>query len=304
MGERQDIGFIGLGVMGLPMALNLARAGTRLVVWNRSPENREVLRAAGARVAPSAAAVFAEVETAVLMMANEAAVDAVLGRGQAVFAANVGGRTLVQMGTVSPAYSEALEAEVRAAGGRYVEAPVSGSRKPAESGELVVMLAGEPAAVAAVEPLLRPLCREAFVCGEVPKALLMKLASNAFLIPTVTGLVEAFHLAERYGLDRQQFLAVVNGGQIASAISRVKAGKLAAGDFAVQAAIADVLKNCRLAAGAARDAGLAAPLLELCRQLYEETQALGFGEADMIAVLHALEARSDGDRETPPAAPA
>ncbi|MEV5146525.1 NAD(P)-dependent oxidoreductase [Streptomyces sp. NPDC052727] len=286
------VGFIGLGVMGRPMALRLASAGTPLVVWNRTPQRAEPLHAAGAEVAADAGEVFARAEVVLLMLADEAAMDSVLGRGTPDMAARVAGRTVVHMGTTSPEYSRALETEVRAAGGRYVEAPVSGSRVPAEQGQLVSMLAGEEAAVAAVRPLLAPMCREAFVCGAVPGALLMKLAVNIFLITQVTGLTEAFHFAERQGLDRRLFLEVLDAGPMASGVSRMKAPKLRERDFAVQAAALDVLKNNRLIAEAARKAHLASPLLDVCHTLFEETVAQGYGGEDMVAVLRAIEART------------
>jgi len=190
-----EIGFIGLGVMGQPMALNLARAGTPLIVWNRSSERCDALRDAGATVAASAADVFARTRTVLLMLYDAAAIDAVLGRGTPEFRTLVGGHVIVQMGTPSPTYSKSLDADIRAAGGAYVEAPVSGSLKPAEAGQLVGMLAGEPDQIAQVRPLMAPMCREVFACGAVPGALLMKIAINAFLIPMVTGLAEAFHFA-------------------------------------------------------------------------------------------------------------
>ncbi|MFF4437323.1 NAD(P)-dependent oxidoreductase [Streptomyces sp. NPDC001621] len=287
-----DIGFLGLGVMGRPMALRLASAGVPLVVWNRTPERAEPLRAAGARVADGVDEVFARADVVLLMLADEAAVDTVLGRGTPGLAARVAGRTVVHMGTTSPEYSRALEADVRAVGGRYVEAPVSGSRVPAEQGQLVAMLAGEEDAVDAVRPLLAPLCRETFVCGPAPGALLMKLSVNLFLITLVTGLTEAFHFAERQGLDRRLFLDVLDAGPMASGVSRMKAPKLRERDFAVQAAALDVLKNNRLIAEAARGTGLASPLLDVCHALFEETVAQGHGGEDMVAVLRAIEART------------
>nr|WP_225448182.1 NAD(P)-dependent oxidoreductase [Streptacidiphilus sp. P02-A3a] len=289
-----DVGFLGLGVMGQPMALNLARAGTPLVVWNRTPARSEPLRAAGALVAAEPAEVFRLAEVVVLMLADGDAMDAALGRGTPDFAANVAGRTVVHMGTTAPEYSRALADEVLAAGGRYVEAPVSGSRAPAEAGELVAMLAGEPSAVDAVRPLLAPVCRETVDCGPVPNALTMKLAVNLYLITMVTGLTEAFHFAERHGLDLERFTAVLDAGPMASGVSRVKAPKLLTGDFTVQAGVVDVLKNNRLIAEAARAAGLASPLLDVCHALFGEAVALGHGGADMVAVLHAIEARTDG----------
>lgn len=295
-----EVGFIGLGVMGQPMALNLARAGTPLVVWNRSPARCDPLREAGARVAGSPAEVLRHAGVVILMLIDGAAMDEALGRGTPDFAANVAGRTIVHMGTTPAGYSAALEGDIRAAGGRYVEAPVSGSRKPAEAGQLVAMLAGDPAATGTVRPLLRPMCREIVECGLVPGALHMKLAVNLFLITMVTGLAESVHFAERHGLDMRRFLAVLDAGPMASAVSRVKAPKMVDKDFEVQASIADVLKNSRLVAEAAREAGLASPLLDVCHALYGETMRLGLHAADMAAVVRALEARTDaGARQEP-----
>jgi 3-hydroxyisobutyrate dehydrogenase len=287
------IGFVGLGIMGRPMALNLVRAGTPVVVWNRSPAGSEALRAAGAEVATAPAEVFARARVVILMLAGAAAIDAVLGRGTPEFAGAVAGRTIVHMGTTAPDHSRGLEADVRAAGGRYVEAPVSGSRGPAEAGQLVAMVAGERAAVAEVSPLLRPMCRETIACGPVPNALLMKFSVNLFLITMVTGLAEAAHFADRHGLDLRRFADVLDAGPMASSVSRVKAVKLVTRDFDAQAAISDVLENnCRQIAGAARAAGIASPLLDACHALFGEAHALGLGDADMAAVIRAIERRS------------
>ncbi|CAE6747982.1 NAD(P)-dependent oxidoreductase [Paraburkholderia sp. SEWSISQ10-3 4] len=286
-------GFIGLGVMGQPMALNLARAGTPLVVWNRTPDRCAALRDAGAQIADSAADVFRQAHIVILMMATDTALDAVLGRHTADFATNVAQHIIVHMGTTSADYSRGLETDIRAAGGQYVEAPVSGSRKPAEAGQLVAMLAGELAAVEEVRPLLKPMCHETVICGAVPAGILMKLSINTFLIPMVTALAEAAHLARSYGLDMKQFQAVLDAGPMASNVSRVKVDKLVNEDFTVQASIVDVLKNNRLAAEAARHANLASPLLDVCFDLYTETVELGHGQADMAAVVRAIEARSE-----------
>ncbi|MET8413140.1 NAD(P)-dependent oxidoreductase [Streptomyces sp. NPDC005195] len=290
------VGFVGLGVMGQPMALNLARAGTPLVVWNRTPASCDPLRSAGAEVASNPGEVFDRADSVILMLADETAVDTVLGRGTPDFAARVAGHTVIQMGTVSPEYSVGLGDDIGSAGGRYVEAPVSGSRVPAEQGQLVAMLAGDAEAVNAVRPLLAPLCREEFDCGPVPCALLMKFSVNLFLITLVTGLTEAFHFADRHGLDQRLLQNVLDAGPMASAVSRGKAPKLLARDFTVQAASTDVLKNNRLIAEAARKAGLASPLLDICHALFDETVAQGHGGEDMVAVLHALESRTGSAR--------
>lgn len=284
------LGFLGLGVMGEPMALNLARAGTPLVVWNRTPGRYAELSAAGATVAATPAEVFAAAPTVLMMLADDVAVDDVLGRGTPAFADLVAGHTIVHMGTTDPAWSRGLADDVAAAGGRYVEAPVSGSRLPAVKGELVAMLAGD--AAAEVAPWLTPMCHETVLCGPVPNALLTKLAVNLYLITMVTGLAEAVVFARRHGLDLDRFAGVLDAGPMASAVSRVKVAKLLADDFDVQASITNVLENNRLVAAAARRAGIASPLLDVCHELYGETAARGHGQEDMVAVVRAIEARS------------
>lgn len=237
--------------------------------------------------------VFAQARVVIVMLVDGAAIDAVLERGTPDFAANVAEHILVNMATTSPDYSRALEADLRAAGGSYVEAPVSGSRTPAEAGQLVAMLAGEPPGVEEVRALLRPMCSETVFCGSVPNALYTKLAVNLFGNTLVACLAEAVHYAVRHGLDLEKFLAVLDAGPLASTVSRVKGRKLVSGDFAVQASSVNVLDNTRLIAEAARQADVASPLLDVCHALYAETVALGHADLDMVAVIRALEARSD-----------
>jgi 3-hydroxyisobutyrate dehydrogenase len=278
--------------MGEPMALNLARAGTPLIVWNRTASKTAALTEVGASVAAGVAEVFQAADVVLGMLANESAIDAVLCRGTDAFARALAGRTFVHLGTTAPEYSKKLESDIRAVGGSYVEAPVSGSRVPAEHGRLVGMLAGDSIAVQQVRPLLAPMCVETFLCGECPNALTMKLAVNLYLITMVAGLVEAFHFAQTYRLDLRCFQQILDAGQMASDISRVKLQKLCEEDLAAQAAAADVLTNNQLIVNAARRARVSTPLLDECLRLYSETVASGHGQLDMAAVLHSLQERT------------
>jgi 3-hydroxyisobutyrate dehydrogenase len=293
MDER--VGFIGLGIMGRAMALRLADAGTPLLVWNRSPEAAATLADAGADVAGSVAEVFAGCRIVVLMLRNEEVVDGILRETPETLSALVRGRTVVNMGTVSPAFSAALAAEVEAAGGEFVEAPVSGSRKPAENGELVAMTAGRPDALARVVPLLAPMCAQVTPCGPVPGGLAMKLAVNVFLISVVTGLAESFHFAEQHALDLERLREILDAGQMSSPISRVKTAKLVGDDLSPQAAISDVLMNAELVVSAARAAGISSPLLDVARDLYAEAVADGDGDIDMVGVTRAIARRDARD---------
>ncbi|WP_307781607.1 NAD-binding protein [Virgisporangium ochraceum] len=138
------------------------------------------------------------------------------------------------------------------------------------------------------------MCRATTDCGPVPGGLLMKLAVNLFLITMVTGLAEATHFAERHGIDLARFRQVLDAGPMASDVSRNKAHKLVTDDFDVQASITDVLKNNALIAAAAREAGIASPLLDVCHALFAETRGMGLHGSDMVAVIRAIEHRTDG----------
>src|SRR3954447_10560215 len=134
------VGFVGLGVMGAPMATSLARAGTDLVVWDRSARSAERLRPEGATVAGDVDEVFERCEVVLMMLANGSVIDEVLGRSTGDFARRVAGHTAVNMGAASRGSARGWGEHVTAAGGAYVEAPVSGSRGPAEQRQLVVMV--------------------------------------------------------------------------------------------------------------------------------------------------------------------
>ena len=287
------VGFIGLGNMGLPMASNMARAGFELVVWNRTAARTQTLARLGAVVAESPARVFEEAEIVILMLADGSVMDVVLERGTDTFASFVRDHTIVHMGTTEASYSQDLCRDVQYAGGKYVEAPVSGSSGPAAGGQLVGMLAGDAATVDDVLPLLAPLCRSTIDCGAVPGAMRMKLAVNLFLVTQVAGLVESFHLASRLGLDLVTFQSVLDAGPMASAVSRVKLEKLVTGDLSPQASVENVCYNAKLISASARDSATSAPLIDSCFALFAEAVELGHDGEDMAAVLRAFEARTD-----------
>jgi 3-hydroxyisobutyrate dehydrogenase len=156
------------------------------------------------------------------------------------------------------------------------------------------MLAGAPEALDEIEKLLAPMCASTFRCGEVPRALETKLAVNVFLITMVTGLAEAARFAEHIGLDLEVFRSILDAGPMASAVSRVKLAKLVDDDLSPQASIRDVHYNARLILGAAQGAEVTLPLLDVCGELFGETEASGHGTEDMIAVIRAIRGRQAG----------
>jgi 3-hydroxyisobutyrate dehydrogenase len=275
--------------MGAPMAARLCAAGVAPMVYNRSPGPADALRALGASVADTSAQLFASCDAIILMLADDAAVDAVLARREASFAARAQGRLIINMGTHSPGFSLALSNDIVAAGGSFVEAPVSGSRGPAESGALVAMLAGEANAIAQARTLLGSMCSTMVDAGAVPTALAMKLAVNLYLIASVTALAEAAHLARLSNVSLTQFSEVIGSGPLGSSVARAKLDKIARGDFAPQAAIADVVKNARLVEALAAEVSAQTPLLKESRMRFETVAASGLGGLDMAAILASYE---------------
>ena len=285
---RPRIGVIGLGAMGQPMALRLQAAFGPIHVWNRSAERGAPLIDAGAIAVDDPDALFAACDVVLVMLADESAMDAVLAPEAASFAARVRGRTIINAATIAGPASQRWESRIREVGGAYVEAPVSGSRVPAETGQLLAMLAGAPDAITVARMVMAPLCRQVVECGPVPAALTMKFAVNLFLIASVTGLAESAHFARAAGIDLRVWAELVDASQMASDISRVKTKKLREGDFSPQAAISNVLATNLRIVEAARAAGVPVPLAEATLGLYERAAAEGLGALDMIGVVDAF----------------
>lgn len=283
------VGLVGIGHMGLPMARRLLATGLPLTVWNRTPARCEALRAAGAQVAASLEQLYADCTVVLLMLRGEAAINAALGRYGDAMRARVAGRCILQMGTLAPEVSVLLERDVRAHGGQYVEAPVSGSTTPAESGALVGMIAGDSDAIRTAMPVLQRLCREVYACGPVPQALRTKLAVNHYLIAMVVALSEAAFAAQRAGVDLSLLRQIIDDGPMSSAVSRTKLAKIVDGDYSAQAAIADVAEIARLVVEQTRHASAHAPLIAASAHLYRLADALGGADLDMCALQPALE---------------
>lgn len=286
------VGFLGIGLMGTPMARNLLRAGTDLVVWNRTRERLTPVVDEGADAAASVDEVFARCGTVVMMLVDEAVTDEVLGRATDAFARRLRGRTLISCATTTPAYAQALAADVAAVGGSFIEAPVAGSRVPAENAQLVALLGGDEEVARSVMPLLAQTCRETLYCGGPGSGLRMKLAVNLYLTTTMAALAEATHFAATGGLDLDAFATAIGLGQTASDLTRVKLPMLVRRDFVPQAAASDAHMNTRLVLDEAASVGAATPMLALAETLYAETVALGAGREDMSAVVRALEERA------------
>jgi 3-hydroxyisobutyrate dehydrogenase len=283
-----EAAFLGLGLMGEPMAANLQRRMAGLVVWNRSAAAADRLRQDGAIVASSARNALRSASLIFLMLGNSDAVNEVLECETEAFSDNVRGRVVVNMGTVAPDYSLALSRAIDLAGGHYVECPVSGSRNVAVAGKLVAMIAGPEQVIEKVMPLVRLLTSDIYLCGDIPGALRSKLAVNLFLITMVTGLAEAMNFAVSQGVDTELFRRILDAGPMASVVSSGKLEKLVSGDMEAQAALRDVEFIARLIRAEAEKSSVATPMLDGCQALLENAIEMGEGHLDMVAVIRAI----------------
>eukprot|EP00887_Chlorella_sp_A99_P000023 scaffold16.g23.t1 len=201
-----QIGFVGLGIMGIAMAINLLKAGYSVTVWNRSPGKCDALAAAGAAVAGTPAEVMSQCDITVAMLADpEAALEVATGKGGIVDGTSPG-KAYVDVSTVDAATSRAVAAAIRAKGGLFLEAPVSGSKGPAEQGQLIFLAAGDREVFDAAAPLLDVMGKASFFLGDVGAGAHMKLVVNMMLGSLMASFAEGLALADAAGLSQKDFL--------------------------------------------------------------------------------------------------
>jgi 2-hydroxy-3-oxopropionate reductase len=294
---QEPVGFVGLGVMGRPMARNLLRAGHPVVVWNRSAGPAAELAAAGATVARTPAELAAAAPVVLTMLPDLPQVEEVLRRDGGLLAGMDRGSVLVVLGTVSPVAVRDLGARLEPAGVAVVDAPVSGGDVGAEQATLSIMVGGRPEDVTRVRPYLEAMGTTVDHLGPLGAGQLAKACNQIVVAATLTALSEALVLARRGGLDPQRVFAVLGGGLAASRVLEVKGPKLLGGDFRPGGAAAFQHKDLGFALAAAREEGVALPLTALVDQLYGAARWNGFGDDDHSVVVRVIERLAGEPRE-------
>lgn len=284
------VGIVGIGVMGEPMARNLHKAGHGVTVYNRTPSRCDPLRPLGIQVAESAREAIEVSEAVILMVPSHLEVDQALQRTpQGAIRAPVRGKTIVLMATVAPAYSVELAKSLEAVGARYVEAPVSGSRQPAETAQLVILASSsEESHIDDVQSIFDAVGKKTVRCGPVPTAMRMKLANQLLLIACFEAISEATHFAAGIGLDVPLFLEMAQAGPLANDVLRSKVAKLVADDFTQQAPIRHVAKDIGLVCEEAAQRGVWLPIATVNRSLFAEAMAAGLAQDDAIGIIKIL----------------
>lgn len=287
------VGFIGMGIMGRPMARNILGAGTDLMVYNRTAEKTRSLEEAGAKVAATLDEIARWSDIVVLMLTGPEAIDAVVFEENGLLAAGFSGKTLINMSTVSPAYARSLNVRLEPHAIACVDAPVSGSRKPAEDAALVILCGGPEKLVAQLEPLLLRMGKKVVYCGPAGQGSCMKMAVNLLLGIMMTGLGEAVNLGQKSGLALETIFETVLSGPLNCGLFNLKAEMFKSGEFPAQFPLKHMTKDIRFVLQTADECGAAAPVGHAVFQLFRQAVGLQLGDMDFAAVKKVIEAVSD-----------
>lgn len=286
-GEDTQVAVLGTGIMGSAMTRNLLAAGLPTVIWDRSPSAAATLAKQGALVAASPAEAVRQARVVITMLPNAEAVTSVIFAGGAA-QAFAEGAVWAQMGTIG--VSSTTEIAGRLGKLRpdlmFVDAPVSGSKGPAESGQLLILASGPPDAEPIVIPAFSAIGRKTVWLGKAGQGSRMKLAVNAYMSILIEGVAEALELARRLGIDDAQLAEAIEGGPLDAPIADAKLHKMQLGDFAPEFPLEWALKDVDLAITAAGDDPL--PLLAALSGQWHAAVDAGHGRQDVSAARLAL----------------
>jgi 3-hydroxyisobutyrate dehydrogenase len=286
-GENVRVAVLGTGIMGSAMARNLVSAGLRTTTWDRSSTATAPLSDAGALVAASPAEAVHDAQVVITMLPTADVVNSVIF-DNGVAEALPGGAVWAQMGTIGLAETTGISGRLSQLRPdvMFVDAPVSGSKGPAEAGQLLILASGPPAAAAAVRPVFSAIGRRTVWLGEAGQGSRMKLAVNAYMSILIEGVAEAMELASQLGIDDSKLAEAIEGGPLDAPIADAKLHKMERGDFAPEFPLEWALKDVDLAISAAGDDEL--PLLAALSRQWHAAVDAGHGREDVSAARLAL----------------
>jgi 3-hydroxyisobutyrate dehydrogenase len=282
-----DVSLLGTGLLGAPIALRLASTGLEVTVWNRTAAKAEELGEAGLAVVPTATEALLASRVTILMLADAPAIRQVLFSPEAVAA--LAGRTLVQMGTIGPDESRTFAAEVAAAGGEWVEAPVLGSIPQADSGTLQVMVGGTAEQLERLEPLLSCLGRDVRLVGEVGMAAALKLALNQLIGSLTAAFATSLAYVRAEGIPAELFMEVLRPSALYAPTFDKKLGRMLDGEYSNPTFPLRLLrKDVELFRRAALAAGVAPPVAEAVLAVVDAAMEKALGDGDYAALVEGL----------------
>tara|TARA_R110002072_G_scaffold72824_8_gene173879 strand:+ start:1785 stop:2675 length:891 start_codon:yes stop_codon:yes gene_type:complete len=292
MSEPTTIAFIGTGIMGGPMAANLAKAGHQVRVWNRTPDKAHALTSLGIEVSETFQQAAEQADVVVVMLSSGPVCNEVILGPNGLLAAMKPHSTLVVMSSipVETAQQQAKAAAERGIG--YLDAPVSGGEKGAQEGNLAIMVGGEVATFQRISTLLQVMGNPVHV-GPAGTGQLAKLANQLIVANTIATVSEAVLLAERGGADPAKVREALLGGFADSTILRAHAPRMIANDFAPGGPAKWQLKDTQTAIALAKELSLDLPVTSLVNSLFTDLVAHGDGELDHSALIRELRRRNE-----------
>ena len=290
------IGFIGLGIMGRPMALNLIKAGYKLVVTSRSKGPIEALAAAGAKAVTSPAEVAKEADVVITMVPDTPDVELVIRGKNGVLDGLKRGAIVIDMSTISPDVTRQLAEAVAAKGGSMLDAPVSGGEVGAKNATLTVMVGGDEKVFERARPILSCMGKPESVTyiGPSGSGQVTKLCNQICIAANVAGVAEAYSLAKANGLEPARVRQALLGGFAASKVMEFHGNRMITGDYKPGFFVRLFQKDLRLAVEANMASGVTMPVTSVVTQFVNAYVAAGGGELDCAAVAEVWFALSEG----------
>ncbi len=290
MTNLKNIGFIGLGTMGAPMASNLLKAGYPVTVFNRTASKTAPLAEQGAATASSPREAAASADVVITMVSNDASIAEVYEGADGLLAGIRPGTAVIDCSTISPALVKRLAAQITALGGAFLDAPVTGSSPAAIDGTLVFMIGGAADALEQVMDLFDTMGKKVLHMGDNGSGAIAKLAHNTIVGINNLALAEGFAIAARSGLPAERFLELVQLGSAGSKAAELKGRKIIEHDFTNQFSLALMLKDLKLASALTDGSGIPAPMLSLAKSLFQAGETQGFGDEDLSSIVKVYEA--------------
>ncbi|MGB2613626.1 MAG: NAD(P)-dependent oxidoreductase [Phycisphaerae bacterium] len=290
--KRTKVGFVGLGVMGTPMAECLLRAGYPLSVWNRTAEKMEPLAAAGAKKAVSPEAVAKGADFVVVMVSDDAALDSVLFSEEGLSRGMKRSSVLVNCSTTSPTMSWRAATALRSLKVHYLEAPVMGSAAAAQEARLQMLVGGHRDDFAKAKPILEAFGKEIHYVGDVGKGATMKIACCLMVAAMVQAFGECFVLARKAGIPFETMMEVLHAGPLDSPLYRAAEQAIVNAGGRPTFLLKHMQKDLNLATDLARQLDVPLPLASQLRQMLTTAKNLGKGNEDYTAMLDVMAAWS------------